>query len=693
MRTDDANDIPSDARPRVSVLMPTFKQAAFIGRALESLRAQEYPDWELVIVDDGSPDETRHVLAPYLAPDSDRFDPRLRYHRLARNGGLGAALNIATGLARGRYLAYLPSDDLYYPDHLARLVALLDARPEIGLAYNGVRWGYRHVGPTLHGAGAVGREAEALADPPPVARDAPLAGGNLFALVQVVHRRDWEDRVRWVERAEGVSDRLEPDFWRALLAAGARTAYSGAIGCEWVGHPDQRHKIIDRLAGGLARYRQHYDVGHETWMNWRPSRGMHIDERERWGRFARDAGYRTSRSNGHARPADDGLKILLVGSLGFNPERIVAFEERGHKLYGLWRPRPGHWDASGPFPWGDIEDVPFDRSWPERVRAIQPDVIYAGINWESVPFIAEVFDARPPGVPFVFHFKEAPQICQEHGLWPDLLRVLHRSDGRIFISEENFAWFQLATDGAFDPEGCFILDGDLPKRDWFGDDWAPKLSARDGQIHTVCTGRPLGLDPFAAIAAAGIHVHFYGRQFHQDFPNFTQTGVATGFMHVHPTVEPAEWTRELSRYDAAWVHVFDSQNGGDLHRAHWDDLNLPARLGTCAAAGLPWILRDNHHSTVAIQSLAERHGVGLFFSDPAFGDLAAQLRAREQLARLEANMRAARGEFAFDTHVDDLIAFFHQTIARGRAGRTGGLRPTSSVARSSAGQAAAGGGE
>lgn len=102
-------------RPRVSVLMPTFKQAAFIRRALESLRARTYADGELVIVDDGSPDETDSVVAPYLA------DPRLRYHRLARNRGLGAALNIATGLACGQYLAYLPSDDPYYPDHLARL--------------------------------------------------------------------------------------------------------------------------------------------------------------------------------------------------------------------------------------------------------------------------------------------------------------------------------------------------------------------------------------------------------------------------------------------------------------------------------------------------------------------------------------------------------------------------------------------
>ena len=119
--------------PKVSVLMPTFKHAAFIRRALESLRAQTFEDWELVIVDDGSPDDTQRIVAPYLD------DSRIQYTRLARNGGLGAALNLATSQARGRYLAYLPSDDVYYPEHLDQLVAVLDSQPEVHLAYGGVR--------------------------------------------------------------------------------------------------------------------------------------------------------------------------------------------------------------------------------------------------------------------------------------------------------------------------------------------------------------------------------------------------------------------------------------------------------------------------------------------------------------------------------------------------------------------------
>ena len=642
-------DAPDSLLPRVSVLMPTYRQAAFIRRALESLRAQTFADWELVVVDDGSPDETGAILAPYLS------DPRVRYHRLPRNEGLGAALDHATRLARGRYLAYLPSDDLYYPDHLARLVELLDCCPEIGLAYGGVRWGYERCGPTLRGAEAVGREVEVLANPPPVTRDAPLPSGNLLALVQVLHRRDWLEGggVRWATRAEEVSDRLEADFWRALLAAGARFAYAGAVTCEWVDHPDQRHKLIAGREGGLARYRAHCGVGRGEWLNWQPSRGPRVDERARYSRFAVE----------RALPGPGGLTILLAGELGFNPERIVAFEERGHKLHGLWMPTPHAWDTTGPLPYGNVEDVPYDRCWPERVRAIQPDVIYALLNWQALPLIEEVLDARL-GIPLVFHFKEGPFLALERGEWPRLLRVLAESDGVVFIDEECREWFALATDGLVDPAATFVLDGDLPKRDWMTDEWSPKLSARDGAIHTVCPGRPLGLDPFDALAAAGIHVHFYGEHFHQDFPNWTRAGLATGYMHLHPTVEPQDWTRELSRYDAAWFHVYDSVNGGDLRRASWDDLNLPARLGTYAAAGLPWILKDNRHSRVAVQTLARRHDVGLFIAD--FADLARQLRDRPRLAALTANMRAARYHFAFDTHIDDLVAFFRRVKREAR---------------------------
>ncbi len=635
--------------PTVSVLMPTFRHASFIRRAIESLCAQTFSDWELVIVDDGSPDNTSEIVKPYLEKDA-----RFRYFRLPRNQGLGAALNYATAQARGQFLAYLPSDDIYYPEHLEQLVQILKTQPQTYLAYGGVRWNYQNYGPTLRGEEWVGKEAEFLANPPLPTKEAVLPNGNLLAMVQVMHRREYEDRVRWIPRSEKVTDCLEPEFWRGLAALGAKFNYAGAVSCEWLDHPDQHHKLIARKGGGLSRYRHYYGIGQDEWLNWQPSRGWALDERARYERF------RVKRD----LPEAGGLKILLVGELGFNPERIMALEERGHKLYGLWTPYPEVWDTIGPLAYGNVEDIPYqDNDWKAQIKAIQPDVIYALLNWQALPLIYEVHQAKL-NIPFVFHFKEGPFITQELGTWSATSRILQESEGQIFINQESFEWFQTGLDGGLNPDSVFILDGDLPKLDWFSENWKPKLSAQDGEIHTVCTGRPLGLDPFEAVAEAGIHVHFYGEFFQLNFPNWTRKGLATGYMHIHPAVEPFDWVRELSQYDAAWFHLFDSYNKGDLRRAHWDDLNLPARLGTYAAAGLPWILKDNRHSRVAVQRIAQDYDVGVYFSD--FEDLAAQLRDYPRLEELNQNMRKARADFAFDTHADNLINFFRRAIVRHR---------------------------
>ncbi|WP_245656084.1 glycosyltransferase family 2 protein [Microtetraspora fusca] len=93
--------------------MPTFEQARFLPRAVGSLFAQTVTRWELIVVDDGSRDGTPEAVGPF------RSDPRVRYVRLPRNLGLGAAANAGLGLCRGAFVAYLPSDDAFDPDHIA----------------------------------------------------------------------------------------------------------------------------------------------------------------------------------------------------------------------------------------------------------------------------------------------------------------------------------------------------------------------------------------------------------------------------------------------------------------------------------------------------------------------------------------------------------------------------------------------
>lgn len=111
----------SGAAPAVSVIVPTRDRPAFLRRALESIQAQTFQDLEVVVVNDGGP-SIKAVLAPFRAAGLKVKD---LHHPKAR--GQSAARNAAIRVARGRWIAYLDDDDLYYPDHLAVLVETLGA--------------------------------------------------------------------------------------------------------------------------------------------------------------------------------------------------------------------------------------------------------------------------------------------------------------------------------------------------------------------------------------------------------------------------------------------------------------------------------------------------------------------------------------------------------------------------------------
>ena len=121
------------ARPLVSVIIPVHNRQRFIAAAVDSALAQTYPSLEVVIVDDGSDDDT-----PAVCQDlARRHGQRLRWARQA-NAGPSAARNHAARLARGDLLAFLDSDDLWLPEKMAKQVPLFEDAA-VGLAYAGVR--------------------------------------------------------------------------------------------------------------------------------------------------------------------------------------------------------------------------------------------------------------------------------------------------------------------------------------------------------------------------------------------------------------------------------------------------------------------------------------------------------------------------------------------------------------------------
>jgi glycosyltransferase involved in cell wall biosynthesis len=112
----------------VSVVTPTFNRGRFLPEAVASVLAQTHTDLELIIVDDGSVDDTGKVLEPYLA------DERVRYF-YQENRGQSHARNLALEHAEGDVIAFLDSDDLWAPDKLEKQLAVLRANPEADIVH------------------------------------------------------------------------------------------------------------------------------------------------------------------------------------------------------------------------------------------------------------------------------------------------------------------------------------------------------------------------------------------------------------------------------------------------------------------------------------------------------------------------------------------------------------------------------
>lgn len=104
----------------VSIIMPSYNTGHFIKETIESVLAQSYPAWELIIVDDCSTDDTDDVVSQYLA------DKRIRYIKNDTNSGAAVSRNRALREAKGKWIAFLDSDDLWEPDKLKNQIAFME---------------------------------------------------------------------------------------------------------------------------------------------------------------------------------------------------------------------------------------------------------------------------------------------------------------------------------------------------------------------------------------------------------------------------------------------------------------------------------------------------------------------------------------------------------------------------------------
>lgn len=601
----------------MSVIVPIYNQASFLLRALRSVFAQSYPIWEILIVNDGSTDGVEKNLE-WIE------DERITYLVNQKNEGLGFCLNAALIKAKYEFIAYLPADDVYFENHLETLMRELTDNQDAILAYSQFRRDeYDFTANSNH----IG-----------------ISQVPNLQLVQVLHRNLG---VKWMDRARITTDDLALMYWLKLSAFGRILALP-KFTCEWVAHPTQRHRLISENEhwGGIAKYKLHYNV--ECRLRFKSIGGNLIDELD------------MASAPQAATDCKTQLTILIVGDLGYNPERLIALERRGCKLFGLWIQNPYHFNAIGPFPFSSIQTVKFEN-WKSEIEQIRPDIIYGLLNSQSVELAHEVMMAFL-NIPFVWHFKESPFVCRRQGTWNKLINLYELADGQIYINTLMKEWFEQYLK---QKSGNFmILDGDLPSTNFFTGQYSSRKSLSDGAVHTVVAGRPYGIksEDIGILAQHNIHVHLYGDIHVAGRIDWIKKVLraAPKHFHVHNNCDSSNWRKEFSQYDAAWLHIFDSHNYGELARVDWNDLNYPARLSTYASAGTPMIFRDNSKHLVASQSLADNLAIGVKYT--TIDELAYKLNSRRgtDLARNELHRNS--NDFCFDNHVDELIEFFRTIV-------------------------------
>jgi glycosyltransferase involved in cell wall biosynthesis len=128
----------------VSVIIIFLNTERFLQEAIESVLAQTYDAWELLLVDDGSTDGSTTIARQY----ADQFPDRVRYleHPEHMNCGMSATRNLGIRHASGAYIAFLDSDDVWFPNALADQISILEARPDLAMVYGPTQWWYSWTG-------------------------------------------------------------------------------------------------------------------------------------------------------------------------------------------------------------------------------------------------------------------------------------------------------------------------------------------------------------------------------------------------------------------------------------------------------------------------------------------------------------------------------------------------------------------
>lgn len=200
--------------PRISVIMPTYNRARFLGDAIRSVLAQTLTDFEVIVVDDGSTDNTSEIVRAFA-------DPRVKYLRQDNQGPAGARNN-GIRASTGEYVSFLDSDDTFLPRKLEIQARALDLEYDLGLVAGGYEF--------IDEGGRLLREERPWIGRPSLDLPTILLGG-VAPVHAVMVRREWLDRVGSFDASFRAAEDM--DLWYRLSLAGCRMDWVPATVCRY----------------------------------------------------------------------------------------------------------------------------------------------------------------------------------------------------------------------------------------------------------------------------------------------------------------------------------------------------------------------------------------------------------------------------------------------------------------------------
>lgn len=184
----------STATPLISVITPFLNVESFFAETIESVLQQEYTNWELLLIDDGSTDGSTEIALNYV----QKYPEKIAYyaHELHANKGASASRNLGVKHARGNMLAFLDSDDIWLPKKLKSQLKILEQYPQVTVLCEATKFWYSWFNPNLQDVVLqLGAPQDQLYYPPQLAKQLyPLGKGYTFCTCALIMKKDVFDK-------------------------------------------------------------------------------------------------------------------------------------------------------------------------------------------------------------------------------------------------------------------------------------------------------------------------------------------------------------------------------------------------------------------------------------------------------------------------------------------------------------------